>query len=581
MRKFWVFTIALAAISCGEKKATVAPVPPFELSESKNTTPTYEEGIAFWEQMADYYDEIRLMKYGITDAGYPLHVVIIDGDRPKPLGSYKRSMKQTMLINNAIHAGESDGVDASMLLANQLMTDSRAKKLLENTTVVIIPFYNIGGALNRNSATRANQNGPEEYGFRGNAQNLDLNRDFMKCDSKNAMSFATFINELDPDLYMETHVSNGADYPYTITYIASQEDKIGKAVGGQLRSEWTPHITKKVAAAGFQICPYVNVHGTPPDNGFATFYDSPRYSTGYLSLRGTPGYVIETHMLKPYQKRVEATYEFLLAGVDLLSKFSIRAAVDQQRKINKNSTDFVLDWALDSSARAMVFNGYEAGYKASEVTGEQRLFYDRSKPWSNKIPYYDKLKPTKTVEAPTFYLLKRGFVAVEERLRANGVALEEYGKDTVLDLEVYHIDTFSTVTQPFEKHYYHFDTRVSKSVKKVAIAKTDYLIRLDNDYKRFLVESLEPEGPDSYFNWNFFDAILQQKEWYSAYVFEDEAAKMLQSDSELKEKFEAEKASNPRLKANAQAQLYWIYKNSPHYEKSHLRYPVYRGLTGC
>lgn len=577
-----VMLVVTTLFSCQNGKDNVAPTPPFLNSETKNETPTYEQGIAFWDSMSDYYDEIQIHKYGMTDAGYPLHVVVIDGERPLPLGAYKTSMKQTLLISNAIHAGEPDGVDASMLLAHQLMTDARAKKLLEKTTVIIIPFYNIGGVLNRNSSSRANQNGPAEYGFRGNAQNLDLNRDFVKCDSKNALTFATLINELDPDLYIETHVSNGADYPYTMTYIPSQEDKIGTVLGSRMRSDWTPFITKKVTNAGFKIFPYINIHGVSPENGFGTFYDSPRYSTGFLALRQTPGYITETHMLKPYQKRVEATYEFLMAGVQLLAQTSVRAVVDESRKNTKTRADFPLDWALDSAKSTQLeFEGYSAEYKKSYVTDAPRLFYDQSKPYSKQIPFYPHLKPTKSVTAPEYYLLKRGYTQVEDRLRANGIELVPYGKDTVMDMEVYHIDTFSTSTQPYEKHYFHYNTRITPSVQKVQILSTDWLIKIDNIHRRFLIEVLEPEGPDSYFNWNFFDAILQQKEWYSAYVFEDEAAQLLSIDKELNAEFELKKNEDPTFNANPQAQLYWIYKDSNRYEKEHLRYPVFRGLVGC
>ncbi|MFT7592596.1 MAG: hypothetical protein ACI9UJ_002535, partial [bacterium] len=389
--------VSISVISCSNTEKEEAPQPPFLLSETRNETPTYEVGIAFWEAMAEHYDAIEIQKYGATDAGHPLHVVVIDGDRPMPIGAYKTSMKQTLLISNAIHAGEPDGVDASMLLAHDLMTNARAKALLENTTVVIIPFYNIGGALNRNSHSRANQNGPIEYGFRGNAQNLDLNRDFVKCDSKNALTFATLINELDPDFYVETHVSNGADYPYTMTYIPCQEDKIGLTIGSHMRTEWTPFIVKKVEAAGFKIFPYINVHGVSPENGFGTFYDSPRYSTGFLSLRQTPGYVTETHMLKPYKKRVESTYEFLKGCVELLSKKSVRKVVDQSRKAVQSQVSFPIDWALDSTKKTtLLYEGYRSGYKASGVSGAQRLYYDRTKPFTTKIPYYPALKPSKT-----------------------------------------------------------------------------------------------------------------------------------------------------------------------------------------
>lgn len=566
-------------MSCGDKKETTAPQPPFLLSESKNTTPTYAEGIAFWQEMADAYDEIEMFRYGITDAGYPLHVVIVDGERPRPIGAYKTGMKQLLLINNAIHPGEPDGVDASMLLAHELMTNPKAKGLLKNTSVAIIPFYNIGGALNRNAHSRTNQNGPEEYGFRGNAQNLDLNRDFVKCDSRNARTFATLINELDPDLYIETHVSNGADYQHVLTYLSTQEDKMGGQLGEKLRNEWTPFITKRVGKAGFQPTPYVNLFGTSPRDGFGTFYDQPRYSTGYLALLGIPGYITETHMLKPYKQRVESTFEFLMAGVDLLAQHSVRKIIDEDRLARKKQMDFPIDWEVDSTmVKAQVFLGYEAGYKTSDVSGQPRLYYDRSKPYSTKVPYYYGMKAIKTVTAPKYYVLPQGYVDVVERLRAAGVKLMPFESDTTIKLEVYRIDSLSTITSPYEKHYYHYNTHVSKTVKDVQLFKGDFLIPLDNKHRRFLVEVLEPEGPDSYFNWNFFDAVLQQKEWYSPYVFEDEAAEILKNDKALKAAFDARKEASPDFAGSARAQLYWVYTHSKRYEKEHMRYPVYRGL---
>jgi hypothetical protein len=147
-------------------------------------------------------------------------------------------------------------------------------------------------------------------------------------------------------------------------------------------------------------------------------------------------------------------------------------------------------------------------------------------------------------------------------------------------MEVYHIDSFSTVTSPYEKHYYHYDTKVRSSVQKVSISASDWLIKIDNLHRRFLIEVLEPEGPDSYFNWNFFDAIIQQKEWYSSYVFEDEAAELLKNDADLKQRFESKKKLEPGFQSNSKSQLYWIYQQSNRYEKEHMRYPVFRGIVG-
>ncbi|TAG50825.1 MAG: hypothetical protein EAZ27_14140, partial [Cytophagales bacterium] len=79
-----------------------------------------------------------------------------------------------------------------------------------------------------------------------------------------------------------------------------------------------------------------------------------------------------------------------------------------------------------------------------------------------------------------------------------------------------------------------------------------------------------------FFNWNFFDSILQQKEGFSSYVFEDIAEKLLNENNNLKQKFEEKKKNDKKFEENPAAQLEFIYQNSPHYEKTHNRYPVFR-----
>jgi len=583
MNKLIASLIALTFLACdnSQQNSSVVvdselPIPYFLQDSTKNQTPTYWEVIDYWKRLSDASNLVKIEEFGITDKGLPLHVVHLGSatsnvnlaDREKPL----------LLINNAIHPGEPDGVDACMLVAYDLLRSN--SPLLREVDIRIIPIYNVGGALNRNSASRANQNGPAEYGFRGNAQNLDLNRDFVKLDSRNAFSFAKLIDRLDPDFYVETHVSNGADYSYVMTYLASQEDKLDEPLGDFMRFKMTGVMQANMANAGFEMVPYVNVHGVPPDNGYATFYDSPRYSTGLLSLVQTPGYITETHMLKPYGKRVESTRQFIHSTIKLLSENGTELILsrEQARQQVADATRVYLDWEVDHErADSIGFQGYEAKYKQSPVSGTERLYYDRENPWSRMIPYYAYMNPTNSVDYPKAYLLKRGYIHVEERLAAHGVVFEELKEDTVLQVEVYHIDTFSTGKQPYEGHYGHYNTRVNRDTQELLFQRGDIIVGLRDHRKRLIAELLEPEGPDSYFNWNYFDAILQQKEWYSPYVFEDKALDILESDPEKKEVFDEllereEFANNPR------ARIHWVYTHSDHYEPEHLRYPVFRIL---
>lgn len=554
-----------------------AQVTRFEKSKGKES-PTYEEGISWWKTFAEENKNVTISEFGATDAGYPLHLISMS-EHAITIEQIKASNKIVLLINNAIHPGEPDGVDASMLLFKNLKEKWQMAELLKNCIVVCIPYYNIGGALNRGSHSRANQEGPMHYGFRGNAQNLDLNRDFIKCDSKNAMSFTKLLQKIDPDVYIETHVSNGADYQYTMTYLATQPDKLGYGLGKFLKEDMIPSLENSMYNMDEEMSPYVNIHRGPLKDKIHTFYDSPRYSTGLTTLHQTLGFITETHMLKNFRERVWATHKFLKSTLEFCSKHSaeIKDKRNQAKLEVAKTSYFPIDWIVDTTKyKTIKFKGFEYNYKKSEVTGRDRLFYDRSKPIIKEVKYYNRMNVKLAIKKPKQYILRKGFWQVAERLKANGVKLVELKSDTIIRVKSYKILDYKTVEKPYEKHYAHSNIKYALKSIDYQFAKGDYLIPLGTSKDRFLVETLEPDAPDSYFNWNFFDAVLQQKEWFSSYVFEDKAAQLLRTNKKLKKEFEAKKKTDQPFSENAQAQLYWIYKHSPHYEKEHMRLPLFR-----
>ena len=143
----------------------------------QNQTPTYPELIDIYKKLDAAHSEIQLFQMGASDTEYPIYLVVINGGQDSLKTFEKARAKTTVLINNAIHAGEPDGVNACLLWIDEWIKNG--KKTSHLPVIAIIPAYNVGGMLNRSSTSRANQDGPAEYGFRGNAQNLDLNRDFM------------------------------------------------------------------------------------------------------------------------------------------------------------------------------------------------------------------------------------------------------------------------------------------------------------------------------------------------------------------------------------------------------------------
>ncbi|WP_224490231.1 M14 family metallopeptidase [Robertkochia flava] len=537
-------------------------------------TPTYQEVIAYYQLLADTFEEISMEEKGLTDSGYPLHLVKYDAASRKE----DATAPLVMLINNGIHPGEPDGIDATMMLFRDLATGKITAP--ENAIIATIPVYNIGGALNRNSHSRTNQNGPVAYGFRGNARNYDLNRDFIKSDTKNARAFAEIFHEVHPDIFIDNHVSNGADYQYTLTHLFTQHNKLGGSTGAFLHNTLRPELEKKLADAKWDITPYVNVFNEVPEKGFSQFFDSPRYSTGYTTLWNTLGMMVETHMLKPYKPRVEGTYELMKAMLAIAEEQheTIKKVRRQRLESLMTTENYPISWSLDTTrGRTLNFKGYKGEITTSEVTGLDRLKYDRNQPFTKEVRYQDEFEPSATVTVPEAYLLPVGWHQVTELLRLNGIEMELLKKDTTLKAESYKIKGYKTRTSAYEGHYPHYSTSVEKSVvTKTFEAHLYYLIPLRQEGIRYLLETLEPEATDSFFNWNFFDTILQQKEGFSPYVWEDKAKAILDNDPELAQAFEKKRSSDKEFRENWYAQLDWLHKHSHNYEKAHLQYPVYR-----
>lgn len=539
-------------------------------------TATYLQTIDFYIQLDKEFPEINMQTMGETDSGYPLHIVTYnpDGDfNFQKIGNDKT----IILINNGIHPGESDGIDATMMLFRDFATGKLEPP--KNTVLVTIPIYNLGGALNRNSTTRANQNGPKAYGFRGNALNYDLNRDFIKGDTKNARTFYEIFHRVEPDIFIDNHVSNGADYQYTLTHLFTQHNKLGGDLGKYLNEEMMPGLEKSLKEAGWEITPYVNVFDEVPETGFSQFMDYPRYSTGYTTLWNTLGMMVETHMLKPYKQRVEGTYCLLkkMVAIAETDHEKIGRLRTEARHRHKDWKFYPTSWAIDSTQTTTLnFKGFEADTLKSEVTGQTRLKYDRNRPFTKPVTYYNYMKPADSIEIPESYILRKGWKKALNLLQANQITFTALQKDTLLTVESYHIDSFNTSGAPFEGHYPHSETKVKVNSEKINFQQGDILIPTDQPGIRYILETLEPEANDSFFNWNFFDPILQRKEHFSPYVFEDEAAEMLQKDSVLRDSFQLEKEKDTAFAANSYAQLDWLFEKSEHFEKAYLQYPVYR-----
>lgn len=555
-----------------------AQLTPFELSKDKNYTATYNEVIAWYQNLSKQYPQMKLLNYGTTDVGKPLTLVVLSREGVFDPALIKKQHKRVLLINNGIHPGEPEGIDASMMFARHLL---KKQILPKDVVICIIAVYNIDGCLNR-GISRINQNGPRAYGFRGNYRNLDLNRDFIKADSRNALAFEQIVNTWQPEVFLDNHTSDGADYQYEMTLIETQKDKQNPLLAKYTSQTLSPELYRRMKIRGYEMIPYGAGEVGLPDSGIVSFLETPRFATGFTAQHNIISYITETHMLKPFEKRVYATYDFMQALVDVVERDAkligdLKSKADEQVK---KQQAFALCWELDRDhVDTITFKGYTAAYKPSEVSGLNRLYYDRTKPNTKTIKYYDNYKVSVTADKPVAYIIPQAWGKIIDLFKLNNIAMRRLGHDTTLNLQMYYIADYKTPQRPFEGHYLHTGVKLSPVEMNVKFYAGDYVVYTNQALNRYIVETLEPQGVDSFFAWNFFDSVLGEKEYFSDYVFEDVAAALLKSNPEIRGKLDSAKLADPKLAGNGQAQLNFIYRNSPYFEKTYLRYPVGRLLT--
>ena len=555
------------------------PLTPFEKGNQNQTT-AWAECIAFYEKLAaDFPNVLHFSQIGTSDAGIPIHAGVVSADGVFERAQLKASARPVFFNNNGIHPGEPEGIDVCMALVRDFCVQPERLAALGQTVFLFIPIYNVDGSLNRQNTSRVNQDGPEQFGFRANSRNLDLNRDFIKCDSLSAQVFNRFFADWDPDVMVDTHTSNGADYSYTMTLIQTQADKLGGALGTYLRESMLPAIFQEMTARGWPTCPYVNPVKVSPDEGIEDFLETPRFSTGYAALHHTLGFMPETHMLKPYADR----YAAMQALVQTVLAFTVANAVEiqtlraQAKAESAKKSLWPVYWQADYSRQSkFLFKGFKAVQRPSKLGNYQRLAYDRTQPWEADIAYFNYFNPSIQIKTPQAYLIPQAWREVIERLIWNKVELKRLDADQRFSVQSYQILSVQSRAHAYEGHMFHDEVMLQRRAEIIYARAGDYLLDLRQPNARYAVETLEPQAHDSFFRWGFFNSILEKKEHFSNYIFEDTALEMLQEDAELNAKFEQWQQHFPAQLADQNAVLEFIFTHGArHREPEWRRYPVY------
>lgn len=549
------------------------------LRYEENYTPTYDEVIEMFKLLDENYDNAILLEKGKTDIGKPLHLFVINNEPVFDPAQIREQGKTVLLINNGIHPGEPEGIDASLWFSDDILRNRDGMaEILKNTVIIIIPVYNIGGHLNRGAYNRSGQTTPYETGFRGNAKNYDLNRDFIKSDSQNALSFYQIFNEWNPDVFLDTHTTNGSDHQYSITLIPPSPARFPKVQQEHIQNEFVPALFRNMKKGEYELIPYVDYIYDDPRKGMSLFQGSPRYSNEFATMFHCIGMVTENQIYKAFPDRVKSCYQFIsvLANYTAKNTETIKSKRTQAIRESMEIKDFPVAYQLDTTTfRLIEFKGYEAvKNQISPVTGLERFGYDTSKPYIDSVRYFDHWVPTEMVKVPEYYILPQGYKNIVERFDLLGIRYSTLEKDTVIHVTVDYIDDFESVPRPSNGHYYHTKVTTHSEQQMIQYYKGDLLIPVRQEKIKYILETLEPKAEDSFFRWNFFDNILDQREYFSSYGFEENALKYLEEHPDFKKEFLKKRNSDPAFANDHRAQLAYIYNNTEWLEKTWKRYPA-------
>lgn len=569
--------VLMPFMAAQEKK----PLP--KLRYDDNQSLTWEEAINYYQILDETYPEARLMEMGMTDAGRPLHLFVISPEKEFDPEVIRRKGKAVILINNGIHPGEPEGIDASAQYASDILSDrKRMNSELKNCVIAIIPVYNIGGALTRSPYYRINQNGPDEKGARRNTRFLDLNRDFVKQDSRDARAFAEIYRWLDPDVFLDTHTTNGSDHQFTVTLIATQPEKMHPEMELFFRKKMLPDLYERMKSVhNNEMVPYVQYTERGEIKAITGFEEHPYYSTGYSALFNSFGFMTETLVYKPYAERVRSTLQFITELVRFTSEnhkemLALRA---EANRMTLSASEYVLDWEQDTSRWDLItFRGYKWEETTMPFSGRKTGTYNREKPYVDTIRYYNYFKPALTVTVPDAYIVPFAWEEVIERLKNNGVQMSQLEADTTLNVESFYIESYEPAKRATQGHYYNTNVRVKRVNQEVAYLKGDYIVPVNQRANKYIIYMLEPQSESGFFAWNFFDSFLEGQDWYSVWGFESHLKELLDKDPALRSAFEKAKKEDEKVAADPVAQLQWLYQNTPvsELEKRTRLYPVGR-----
>ncbi|WP_434988871.1 M14 family metallopeptidase [Xanthomonas melonis] len=577
--------LALGLLLCASLPAVGAAESLTSVAERSGFVQTgrYDEVIALCDAFAQRYPQaVRCTQFGTTPEGRPMKALVVSTSGVLDPDAAAQRKLPVVLIQGGIHAGEIDGKDAGFLALRELLDGKAGKGVLDKLVWVFVPVFNVDGHERFGAWNRPNQRGPEQMGWRTTAQNLNLNRDYVKADAPEMQAMLRLVQQWDPLMYVDLHVTDGAKFEHDVS-VQVEPVHAGDAALQRDGTRWRDAVLADLKKQGSLPLPYYPsfVREDDPSSGFADDVSPPRFSHGYFLLRNRFGMLVETHSWKDYPTRVRVTRNTIVSVLQQAARHGTAWRADalaaDQRASRLAGTPEPLSFAAGPAARTVAFRGYAYTRTPSPISGALMTRYDENTPQVWKVPLRDQVKPDVVVDAPRGgYLVPAAQAAlVAEKLRLHGVDFRTIGTAAERQVQTFRADTATFAVRSNEGHQ-TVEVVGQWREERRAVPAGSLFVPIAQPKARLVMAMLEPQAPDSLLQWGFFNTAFERKEYMEAYVAEDVAREMLARDAALKAQFEQRLANDKVFAGDPQARLEFFARRHSSWDERYRLYPVLR-----
>ncbi|MFN2442287.1 MAG: carboxypeptidase, partial [Thermoanaerobaculia bacterium] len=441
---------------------------------------------------------------------------------------------------------------------------------------LFIPILSVDAHERASRFSRINQRGPEVSGWRTNARNLNLNRDYAKADTIEIRALIAAVQRWDPDLYLDLHVTDGADYQYDITW-GFNTGGWSPAIGEWLSSTLTPKLEHDLAAWGHIPGPLIFNIASDFSKGISGWTSPPRFSTGYGDAIHLPTVLVENHSLKPYRQRVLGTYVLLRSTIESVgdSAQSLRAAIDTDMR--RRAGSIPLSWRVpESGPQQIEIEAIRSRQRLSEITGSMVTDW-LGEPETITVDFHLASEVATSVTRPKAWWVPPAWPEVIERLDVHGIRYERISAPREVEVEMYRLVDPKIETSPMEGH-----VRVGSGLRTERrtwrFPANSLRVPADQPLGTLAALLLEPGSGDSLFQWGFMLEPLSRTEYVEAYVMEPMARRMLEANPSLRAEFEEKLESDVAFRGDPNARLRWFYEKTPWLDERWRLYPIAREI---